>query len=72
MLNLELISVTVLVGVLAVVIVAVTKNWDVIKFWIFLRCGVRFKDKVEMVEDISEIDYDAFINYKYVSLLFTH
>ena len=60
-----LISAIVISGVLIAIIVAViARKWELIKFWLFLWCGVKFKDKTEMVENIAEIDYDAFINYK--------
>ena len=35
----------------------------------FLKFGIQFKDKIEMVENVADIDYDAFINYKCVMLL---
>ena len=51
-------------GVLLAVIVAViAKKWELIKFWLFLKFGIKFKDKAEIM-DIDNLDYDAFINYK--------
>ena len=47
------------------IIAVVIKKWELIKFWMFLKFGIQFKDKTEMAENIAEIDYDAFINYKY-------
>ena len=47
-------------------IAVVTKKWDLIKFWLFLKFGIKFKDKTDMVENLAELDYDAFINYKWV------
>ena len=50
--------------VIAVLAAVAVKNLEIIKFCLFLRCGIRFKDKTEMVENIADLDYDAFINYK--------
>ena len=58
-------SVIATTGVLLAIVVAITaKKWELIKFWLFLKFGIQFKDKSEMVENIAEIDYDAFVNYK--------
>ena len=46
------------------VMIVLARKWDLIKFWLFLKFGIQFKDKTEMVENLAEIDYDAFINYK--------
>ena len=52
-------------GVLVASLVALgIKKWDLIKFWLFLKFGIQFKDKTEMVENLDVLDYDAFINYK--------
>ena len=52
----------------ALLIGLVIKNWELIKIWMFLKFGIEFKDKFEMVENVADIDYDAFINYKCVVL----
>ena len=49
---------------IAVVVAIVAKKWELIKFWLFLKFGIKFKDKAETVENIGSLDYDAFINYK--------
>ena len=41
----------------------IAKKWELIKFWLFLKFGIKFKDKTEAM-DIANFDYDAFINYK--------
>ena len=58
----SVITTTSLLIVVAIAVVA--KKRDLIKFWLFLKFGIQFKDKTEMVENLSDIDYDAFINYK--------
>ena len=50
-----------MIGITAIVI---GKKWELIKFWLFLKYGIQFKDKTDKIENIAEIDYDAFINYK--------
>ena len=41
----------------------IAKKWDLINFWLFLKFGIRFKEKTDNVE-MANLDYDAFINYK--------
>ena len=45
-------------------IAVIAKKWELVKFWLFLKFGIEFKDKVEVVKNIASLDYDAFINYK--------
>ena len=61
MLNLAISSTGIFIAVLVAVI---AKKWELIKFWLFLKLGIKFKDKAEIVENITSLDYDAFINYK--------
>ena len=61
---LDIISVISSAGILIALIVAlIAKKWELIKFWLFLKFGIKFKDKIEFV-DVDNLDYDAFINYK--------
>ena len=53
---------SILVLVLVVVIIWLKRR--AIKFWIFVRFGYKFKDKDELVENINDFDYDAFVNYR--------
>ena len=46
--------------------IIVAKKWSIIKFWLFLKFGIKFKDKAETVPNLAVLDYDAFVNYKYV------
>ena len=52
---------TILIAITAIVI---GKKWEIIKFWLFLKYGIQFKDKTDTIKNIADIDYDAFINYK--------
>ena len=47
--------------VIAALIVA--RKWELIKFRLFLKYGIKFKDKTEMVKNIADLDYDVFVNY---------
>ena len=50
--------------VIAILVAVAAKNWKKIKFCLFLCCGVRFKDETEMVENVADLDYDAFVSYR--------
>ena len=54
-----------LAGILIAIAVAViAKKWEIIKFWLFLKFGIKFKDKADMMKNIASLDYDAFLNYR--------
>ena len=48
---------------IAILVAVIAKKWELIKFWLFLKFGIKFKDKTEIM-GIDNLDYDAFINYK--------
>ena len=50
--------------IIAITAIVIGKKWELIKFWLFLKYGIQFKDKTDKIKNIAEIDYDAFINYK--------
>ena len=50
--------------IIAIIAIVIGKKWELIKFWLFLKYGIQFKDKTDKIKNIAEIDYDAFINYK--------
>ena len=48
--------------ILNVPIAIILAKWQTIKFWMFVRFGIKFKDEDE-VEDLKKMDYDGFVNY---------
>ena len=50
--------------VLILVVFIIWLKRKAIRFWIFVRFGIKFKDKDEPVEDLATMDYDAFVNYR--------
>ena len=48
----------------AIAAAIVAKKWELIKFCLFLKFGIKFKDKADMIQNIDNLDYDAFMNYK--------
>ena len=54
----------ILVLVILIPIIIFCRKWEAIKFWMFFRFGFQFKDKDEQEEDLKEMDYDGFVNYR--------
>ena len=48
---------------IAIAVAVIAKKWEIIKFWLFLKFGIKFKDKADVMENNADLDYDAFINY---------
>ena len=55
----------IVVFILSTPLAVIIAKWKSIKFWMFLRFGVKFKEEDE-VEDLEKMDYDAFVNYRWV------
>ena len=49
---------------IAIMVAVIAKKLELIKFWLFLRFRIKFKDKADVIQNIDNLDYDAFINYK--------
>ena len=45
------------------VLVIICCRWEAIKFWMFVQFGFQFNDQDEPVENLQEMDYEAFANY---------
>ena len=63
-LNPWVILIILIIIVLILLVVIIWSNRKAIKFWIFVRFGIKFKDEDE-VEDLEKMKYDAFVNYRY-------
>ena len=53
----------ILILVLLIPIIILCRKWEAIKFWMFIQFGFKFKDKDEKMENLKDMDYDAFVNY---------
>ena len=63
--TLLLIPVMVAIGLtITITLVIVARRWNALKFYMFIRFGFRFRDREERQENLEQMDYDAFINYK--------
>ena len=53
----------ILVFFLLVATIIIVRKLEAIKFRLFVRFGIQFKDKDEMHENLQNMDYDGFVNY---------
>ena len=59
----EIFGIILIIIVILLGIVFIWSKRKAIRFWIFVRFDIKFKDKDEPVENINDFDYDAFVNY---------